>query len=205
MTSLDEDVAEKVLDALRLFITNRSLFSDSKPSSLLSRTVIFSTTTVYERALEVSDDVIVVGTPTGSATLIRGDDKKAAPSAALLSQSGNGEEEGSPIGSPAGRRNMLRKMCSEPDWNRQNSLSEMSEEHLHDLLRAASKDMHEDLHIVVTLQPVRMLAVPNLHQLRISHAGDRVPSLPHRWCGFARSVAQGPPDLHRPGEGLAVL
>jgi hypothetical protein len=134
LTSLDEDVAEKVLDALRLFITNRSLFSDSKPSSLLSRTVIFSTTTVYERALEVSDDVIVVGTPTGSATLIRGDDKKAAPSAALLSQSGNGEEEGSPIGSPAGRRNMLRKMCSEPDWNRQSSLSEMSEEHLHDLL-----------------------------------------------------------------------
>ena len=68
--SLDEDVAARVLSALRRFIEHRSLYTDSSPASLLSRTVIFSTSTNDERTLLAADDVIIVGTPVGGASLL---------------------------------------------------------------------------------------------------------------------------------------
>lgn len=70
--SLDENVAENVLKALRRFITHRSLFSNNSPASLLSRTVIFSSSTADEQALQAADDVIIVGSPAGGASLLYG-------------------------------------------------------------------------------------------------------------------------------------
>ena len=71
LAALDEDVAAKVLAALRQFISRRSLFSDSNPSNLLRRTVIFSSSTLDDNALEAADDIIYVGTPFGGATLLQ--------------------------------------------------------------------------------------------------------------------------------------
>jgi ABC-type multidrug transport system fused ATPase/permease subunit len=96
LASFDEDVAAKILGALRMFIVRRSLFSDTDPSSLLSRTVILSSSTLDEKVLEAADDVIMVGSPPGGATLLSG--------SAMTKSS---RETTVP------RRTVLRRMCSD--------------------------------------------------------------------------------------------
>ena len=103
LASLDEDVAACVLAALRRFIERRSLFADNSPASLLSRTVFFSTSTLDERAIEAADEIVVVGTPRGGASLLRQD---------LIAQSsmvsvGEAADESSPS-----RPEALRRICS---------------------------------------------------------------------------------------------
>lgn len=77
LASLDEEVAECVLESLRAFI-DQCLFTGASKSasSLLSRTVFFSSSTHDEAAIRAADRVIVVGSPTGGATLL---DESAVP------------------------------------------------------------------------------------------------------------------------------
>jgi len=77
LASLDEEVAECVLESLRAFIDQRLFTGASKSaSSLLSRTVVFSSSTHDEAAIRAADRVIVVGSPAGGATLL---DESAVP------------------------------------------------------------------------------------------------------------------------------
>ena len=66
LASLDEDVADRVMKALRSFIKRRGLYTDqaqgASAASRLSRTVIFSTSTKDERAISVANEIIVVRT-----------------------------------------------------------------------------------------------------------------------------------------------
>jgi hypothetical protein len=102
--SLDEDLASRVLASLRRFISNRSLFSEQSPAALLPRTVIFSTTTLDERAVNAADDVIVVGKPSGGASLL---------STTHLTAAVASDEDGTDL-EPAleTRTEVLRRICS---------------------------------------------------------------------------------------------
>ena len=113
LASLDEDVAARVLQGLRRFVDFRSVYGDSRPASLLSRTVFFTTSTLDEHALEAADDVIVVGNPLGGATLLhdgmlQGEDGRPA----------SPEGGSSPESSPQSRPEVLRRICSDTEANR---------------------------------------------------------------------------------------
>lgn len=115
LAALDEDVAEKVLTALRTFIVRRSLFSNSysTPSTLLRRTVIFSTSTLDERALESADNIIFVGAPAGGATLLAEGGGGAQPSAGSTGGGAGGAAGTAAAEHSKPRRERLRQMCSE--------------------------------------------------------------------------------------------
>lgn len=124
LASLDEDVAKRVLAALRRFITMRSLFSDTSPAALLSRTVIFSTSTLDERALDAVDDVIVVGTPHGGASLLSAHQDQAPATAQQCATGHKPAARASSVVGPvttadaagvagASRSNLLRDLCSD--------------------------------------------------------------------------------------------
>ena len=107
-SALDEDIASKVFRVLRRFVEEKGVGLDSSGESYRQqRTVVFSCSTLDGNAIDAADDVIVVESPLGGATLLRGDGPRR--SSQMIDGAALGAADGGGAGSTLISR--MKAMC----------------------------------------------------------------------------------------------